>query len=320
MSKIYQALEKAEKERAAELEKKLPPSTGLQEGEVSQGEVARIGEVRLKPEVSEGGVARQDLVVYFEPNSLASEQFRKLRAHLLKLKIPEPPKTIMVTSATNGEGKSFVAANLAVGIANELHFQALLVDCDLRNPSLSKWFGLEEDRGLSDYLTGNGGPTEIILRTEMEKLSLLPAGKVPDNPTELIGSKRMEALVQELKLKTQERYVIFDSTPLLATTEPEVLSRWVDGIILVVRAGLTPRETIVQALKRIEKEKILGVVLNGLDFRTSALHSRYFGSDGYYYKYGYGKKGNGEKSEERTNRKGLLESLRSRLGLTGSAR
>lgn len=311
MSKIYEALEKAEKERAAELAKNLPPPSEPKEDEAS---AAGLAEVRPGPGVLEGGSTRQDLVVYFEPNSLASEQFRKLRAHLLKLKIPEPPRTIMVTSATNGEGKSFVSANLAVGIANELHFQALLVDCDLRNPSLSKWFGLQEDRGLSDYLAGNGGTSEIVLRTEMDKLCLLPAGKAPDNPTELIGSKRMEALVRELKLKSEERYVIFDSTPLLATTEPEVLSRWVDGIILVVRAGLTPRETVVQALKRVEKEKILGVVLNGLDFRTSALHSRYFGSDGYYYKYGYGLK-RSAKGGQGENGKGFLGGLRSKLGL-----
>lgn len=316
MSKIYEALEKAEKERAAEVAKRVPPPVEPQEEGTSLGGFA---EVRIVPEVSGGEGARQDLVVYYEPNSLASEQFRKLRAHLLKLKIPEPPKTIMVTSATNAEGKSFVAANLAVGIANELHFQALLVDCDLRNPSLSKWFGLQGDRGLSDYLTGNGRASEIVLGTEMEKLSLLPAGKIPDNPTELIGSKRMEALVQELKLKSEERYVIFDSTPLLATTEPEVLSRWVDGIILVVRAGLTPRETIVQALKRIEKEKILGVVLNGLDFRTSALHSRYFGSDGYYYKYGYGRRRDGGKDGAGVNGKGFLKGIRSKLGLAPSA-
>ena len=99
----------------------------------------------------------------------------------------------------------------------------------------------------------------------------------------------MEAFIQELKSQQSNRYIIFDSTPILATTEPEVLGRLVDGIIFVVRAGLTPRETIQQAIRSLEKEKILGVVLNDLDFKSSALHSRYFGSDGYYYKYGYGR-------------------------------
>jgi len=285
MSKIFQALEKAEKEREMELRKNLslPPESGQEEIETQ--------EISLPSGIPEGVISKQDLVSFFEPNSLAAEQFRKLRAHLLKLRIPDPQKTIMVTSSTSGEGKSFVAANLAAGIANELHNQALLVDCDLRNPILSKWFGFPECKGLSDYLQGNGPSSEIILKTEVDKLSLLPAGKIPDNPTELIGSKKMEALVRELKLKHEERYIIFDATPLLATTEPEVLAKWVDGIVLVVRAGVTPRETVQQAIKSLEKERIIGVVLNDLDFRSSGLHHRYFGSDAYYYRYGYGKRG-----------------------------
>ncbi len=99
----------------------------------------------------------------------------------------------------------------------------------------------------------------------------------------------MEALVHELKSRYPDRYVIFDSTPLLATTEPEVLGKLVDGIIIVVRAGVTPRETVKQAIASLEKEKILGVVLNVVEFKSSGLFSRYFGSDGYYYRYGYGK-------------------------------
>jgi protein-tyrosine kinase len=284
MSKIYQALEKAEKERELELRKDLPlpPESGQEE--------ASAPETGQQPELIGGMTPKEDLVSFFEPNSLAAEQFRKLRAHLLKSRIPEPPKTIMVTSSTSSEGKSFVAANLAAGIANELRHHALLIDCDLRNPSLTKWFGLQEGKGLSDYLTGNGVSSEVILKTEVDKLSLLPAGGVRDNPTELIGSRRMETLVRELKSKQEERYIIFDATPLLATTEPEVLAKWVDGILLVVRAGITPRETVLQAIKSIGKEKILGVVLNDLDFRSSGLHNRYFGAEGYYYRYGYGTK------------------------------
>lgn len=307
MSKIYQALEKAEKERQMELRKDLPPSSEFQEKEI------RHQEIILHSGIMEGMISKQDLVSFFEPNSLAAEQFRKLRDHLLKLKLPEPPKTIMVTSATNGEGKSFVAANLASGIASELHNHALLVDCDLRNPSLSEWFGFKEGKGLSDYLLGNGMSSEVILKTEVEKLSLLPAGGVRDNPTELIGSKKMEALVRELKVKQEERYVIFDATPLLATTEPEVLAKWVDGIVLVVRAGVTPRETVQQAIKSLEKEKIIGVVLNDLDFRSSAMHHRYFGSDGYYYRYGYGKRG----ENHRSRREKLVQWLGSKSGKRG---
>jgi len=194
----------------------------------------------------------------------------------------------MVTSANSGEGKTLVATNLAIGIARDLHSHALLVDCDLRNPVIANRFGLENGKGLSDYLTGDVNISEIIMKTEIERLTILPGGKAQDNPTELIGSKKMEALVQELKSRYRDRYVIFDATPLLATAEPEVLAKLVDEILIVVRAGVTPRETVKQAIASLEKRKILGLVLNDVEFKSSGLSSRYFGSDGYDYRYGYG--------------------------------
>lgn len=285
MSKIFKALEKAEREREKERGLVLDLPT-----------VPEPQEEPEKPKIDSGlrmveqPIPIPQLVASFQPGSLAAEQFRKLRSHLLKLKNPDMPRAIMVTSATNGEGKTFVAANLAAGIANDLNTHALLIDCDLRNPSLTGWFDLPKTKGLSDYLSGNGVPNEFIFKTNVEKLSLLPAGSIQGNPTELIGSHKMEAFIKELKSQRSNRYIILDSTPILATTEPEVLGRLVDGIIFVVRAGATPRETIQQAIRSLEKEKILGVVLNEIDFKSSALHSRYFGSDGYYYKYGYGNK------------------------------
>ena len=253
MSKIYDALKKAGEERDA------------------------------------GGLIPEEGLIYFsQPRSLVAEQFRKLRTVLLKSKSSEFRGTIMVTSATSGEGKSFVSANLAIGIAHDFHSHALLVDCDLRNPSLAQWFGLEDGNGLSDYLRGDGNISELIRKTKVERLTLLQGGKAEDNPTELIGSKKMEALVHELRSRYHDRYVIFDSTPLLATSESEVLAKLVDGIVIVVRAGSTARETVKQAIASLEKNKILGFVLNDVQFRSSGLASRYFGSDGYSYGYGYG--------------------------------
>jgi capsular exopolysaccharide synthesis family protein len=197
----------------------------------------------------------------------------------------------MVTSAIEGEGKTFVAANLAAGIAHDLHFHALLVDCDLHNSSLSHWFGVQNGHGLSDYLVGRGQLSELLMKTEMEKLCILTGGSAQAKPAELIGSKKMEALIQELKSRYNDRYIILDATPLLSTTEPEVLARLVDGILIVVRAGVTPRETVKQAIASLDPKKILGFVLNDVEFKSSGLSSRYFGTDGYYTKYGYGKGG-----------------------------
>ena len=282
MSKIYKALEKAEKER--DLKQDYPPLPEIKE---EQEKVSR--EIGFDLPMGIGKDSEQRLVSLFQPGSLASEQFRKLKTHIFRVKASEPMRTIMVTSATNGEGKSFVASNLAIGIANDLHAHALLVDCDLRRPTIDEWFGIEKGKGISDYLKGDGNLSEYIRNTEMEKLTILSAGGVQENPTELFGSKKMVTLVNELKSRYSDRFIIFDSTPILATTEPQVLGRMMDGIIFVVRAGVTPRETVRQALDSLGKDKILGFVLNQLQFKSSGLHSQYFGSDGYYYRYGYGK-------------------------------
>ena len=282
MSKIHLALEKAEKERAEELMKKTFPAPVRDEG-------SRIDPGPAVPVVRFDTLkADESLVSLYQPRSLISEQFRKLRTQLLRLNLAKPVKTIMVTSALQGEGKSFVAANLAIGIAHDLHLHALLVDCDLRNPSVAPMFGYNGVRGIADYLKGQEEVSNFLVKTELEKLSLLPGGTLPENPTEIIGSQRMAALVEELKTRYDDRFIILDSTPLLATAEPDVLAKLVDGVLIVVRAGMTPRETIKQALSFLDKDKILGVVLNDVNFKYSALGARYFGGDGYSYGYGYG--------------------------------
>jgi protein-tyrosine kinase len=282
MIKIYKALEKAERERKEGLKKDPSPIIGIEE------ERMETHGITSEPQPGERFSSEPKLVSLEQSGSLAAEQFRKLRTYLLRFKIYDAPKTIMVTSATSGEGKTFVSANLAISISHELHTHALLVDCDLRNPNLAQWFGLPNEKGLSDYLSGNGNPSELFKKTQVEKLSLLPGGTIQENPTELIGSKKMDALIHELKSRYPDRYLVFDSTPLLATTEPEVLAKFVDGIIVVVRAGVTPRETVKQAIANLDKGKIIGFVLNYLEFKYHGQSSRYFGSDGYYYKYGYG--------------------------------
>ncbi len=285
MSKIYKALEKAEREREAVSRRDIPPM-------ITRDEVKAWDKPKksFAPRPAEGAFSEQQLVSVHHPKSLGAEQFRKLRTYLLQLNVKNPPKTIMVTSATSGEGKSFVSANLAAGLSRDLHAHALLVDCDLRAPSLENLFGLHNGLGLADYLKDSRKIADLLLTTGIEKLSLLPAGSIPENPTELIGSKKMEDLVHELKSRYNDRYVIFDSTPLLTASESEVLSNLVDGIIVVIKAGVTPRETVKQAISFLEKGKILGLVLNHLEFRSPGLHSRYFGSGGYYYHYGYEKK------------------------------
>ena len=289
MSKIYEALEKAEREKGLNMDL----SSMLE----FKTDVPVEPEAILELKTGEGIISNRQLVSFLKLDSIATEQFRKLRTCILQLNAVKPMQTIMVTSATPKEGKSTVAANLAVGIASDPQAHALLVDCDLRQPTIASWFGLSGVKGLSDYLTEDIGIADLLRKTELEGLRVLPAGTVQDSPSELIASRKMGALIHELKSRYEDRFVILDSTPLLPTTEPEVLAKWVDGIIIVVRAGVTPRETVKQAIASFEKEKIIGFVINDLQFKSSGLFSRYFGSDGYYYRYGYGY-GYGKKGQD----------------------
>jgi len=229
------------------------------------------------------------LVSFFEPSSVVAEQFKRLRTYVIKPGMENSPKTILVTSAMAGEGKSMVAINLAITIAVDLHSNALIVDCDLRNPSLSRWFGIREQKGLSDYLLGEAQLPELLVKTPVDKLTILPGGTIQDNPVELIGSNKMKSLVADLKSRYTDRYIILDSSPLLATTEPSVLNEMVDGILLVIKSGDTPRESIQQALKLLDKKKIIGAVLNNMEFKTDAMIRRYFGINRYHYDYRYSK-------------------------------
>jgi exopolysaccharide/PEP-CTERM locus tyrosine autokinase len=329
MGKLYKALEKAEKERGggqglevvreetiAQILEPQPVSTIVPvsmtlpaEDDFRGAQIPEQQHVRTIAPVSmilpqEAIFPEFDdkLVAYREPGSIVSEQFRKLRTQLLTLNLPNQPKTIMVTSASEGEGKTLVSTNLATILAHDLQSHALLVDADLRNPALSRWFGLFNGRGLSDYLTGGAEIPELLLKTKIAKLSILSSGSTRDNPVELIGSKRMGSLIDELRSRYSDRYIIFDSSPLLATTEPSVLTKLVDGIILVVRAGSTPRETVKQALTTIDPSKILGVVLNDLELQSKELTSRYFGTSSYYYRQGYGESNGQEEWKKKLER------------------
>ena len=284
-SKIYKALEKADFEIEREFTQgdvSLPsPFSEKEEGRKINENSRPLSVEKISPSGQRWGSV-------FQTEFVAAEQFRKLRTTIIKSNTLRPARTIMVTSAVQGEGKSFVARNLAIGFAHDLHLHALLVDCDLRKPTLAPTFGIQNERGISDFLLGEAAIPDLLIKTKLEKLSLLPSGRFQGNPTELLSSKRMETLVQELKSRYTDRYIIFDSTPLLATSEPEVLARLVDGIIVVVRAGKTPRETVEQAVSLLGKEKILGFVLNDIEFKSSGLFMRYFGSNRDYYGYGYG--------------------------------
>jgi exopolysaccharide/PEP-CTERM locus tyrosine autokinase len=192
------------------------------------------------------------------------------------------PKTIMVTSVVPREGKSFVTANLGVSLARGLDQHCLLVDCDLRRPSLAGLFGLRDARpGLADYLRDDLSLNGLIAKTGVDKLSILPSGKPPENPAELLSSARMQTLITELSGRYDDRLIIFDSPPMLVAAESMVLAGHVDAALLVIRQGLVARAEVLKLIETIGPKRILGVVFN--DFTANPFESVMAKRYGYYH-------------------------------------
>jgi len=223
----------------------------------------------------------------------ASESFRMLRSKIL---YPDDGgdrfRTIMVTSSAPMEGKSFVSANIGVAIAQGVDQHALLVDCDLRRPSLAKLFGISisGNRGLADYLMDDKCQLQdLLLKTAIDKLSVLPSGMPPDNPAELLASSKMNSLVDELSSRYNDRLIIFDTPPFQVASESVVLSKHVDGVVLVVGYGKSSRSRVREVVESIGSERIVGVVFNGM--RDNFLQRQILDSYSYYGSYyGYADK------------------------------
>jgi protein-tyrosine kinase len=205
-----------------------------------------------------------NLVVYHDPASVEAEIFKVLRTNILFPKDGTPPPSVMVTSALPGDGKSFIASNLAVSIAQGIEEYVLLMDCDMRRSTIHKIFGFDDNiSGLSEYLSKDVPLTSLLRRTVTKKLTILPGGRTPNNPSELLSSQRMKDLLEETKKRYKDRFIIVDSPPPHLTAETTALAKYVDGIVLVVRSGRTPKPLVEALIEKIGREKIIGVVLNG---------------------------------------------------------
>ena len=219
-----------------------------------------------------------NLVSVVNPNSVETEIFKVLRAKILFPASGKPPRSIMVTSAVPGEGKSFVAANLAVNMAQNIDDHVLLMDCDLRRPTIHRLFGLGRVKGLSEHLANGNKLPELLIKTGLGKLSILPSGAPPHNPSEILSSAKMADLLDELKTRYQDRYLIIESPPPMLAPETSAIAKHVDAIIVVIKFGSTPMDEVEELIDNLGKEKIIGAVINRFDARTS----RYYG----YHKYG----------------------------------
>ena len=221
-----------------------------------------------------------------------AEEYRHIKRPLLKNVLEQSNLTqsasniIMVTSALPGEGKTYTSINLAMSIAMEMDHTCLLVDSDVAKPSVMRAVGLYDgsQKGLVDYLSDPSlDLADIMLRTNVPKLNIIPAGSVDAHATELLSSEHMRRLVKELSERYHDRIIIFDTPPLLATTESHVLMSLAGQVVLVVEAMKTQYSAIKQAVEFLPKDKYVGLILNKSRTRSSYGYS--YG--GYGYGYGY---------------------------------
>jgi len=264
----------------------------------------------LKAPVIVGKEGRAELVSHNMPQSQMSEAFRALRTSLLLSQADHPPQVILMTSALPREGKTTAAVNLAVTLA-QLGDKTLLVDADLRKPGINRALSLVDGKhaGLSSYLAGVSSLDLItVLHPAITNLAAIPTGPIPPNPADLLSSRRLTELIAELR--TRYKFVVIDSPPIMAATDAVILSVLVDGVLLVVRSGETPKEAFTRTRDLLAgvKCRMLGVVLNAVDASSPDYYYSYR-----YYPYSYG--GYGREEEGKKSRKSRrTESSDSQLG------
>ena len=283
MSRIYDALQRADLERQAAQGKDAPenPEPYFESGPED-----------LPP--IEAGVSLENTVLHSWKPSLVSlptlgdrgesiEQFRALRSQIYQFRDQNPLKTILVSSGMPAEGKTYVVANLAVSLARNRNNTVLLIDADLRRPALHAILGAPSAPGLTEYLAGTAEVTDILQRNENPRiveggvtrgipdLAFIPAGAGGDNSSELVANHRIEELVAALSPHFD--WILIDSPPVLPLADASIWSRMADGILLVTRRGVTEKKQLQRGLEAIERSKLLGALVNS---SSNAAHSDYY--------------------------------------------
>jgi capsular exopolysaccharide synthesis family protein len=271
MAKHYEALQRAEVERRRR-------ATGSEPGPMApsafEGTAISPPARKEKPGIlarwfarakSAPGEAPSDAnkrrIALLQPDSYVAEQYRSLRGRLDSLASQRPLKTIAVTSANAGEGKSTCSVNLATVTAMSVGRSVLLVDCDLRRPKVHWTLGLQPQAGLAEVLLGQATVDEAITKLDGLDLDVLPVRMIPSNPSELLASPEMRRLIEEVARRYDR--VVLDTPACLGLPDAKSISELCDGLVMVVRAGVTPKEDVQAALDILDRRRVVGLVLNG---------------------------------------------------------
>jgi len=278
MSRIQEILKKAEREGGVHRTRALV-AEGPAMGSPSAAAAATMPMPVMPPlhpsEAREvAGHLDHRLVAAFSPQSLAAEQYRSLRTRVKSAEHGRPMRTIVVTSPNKGDGKSLTAANLALTMAQEFQQRVLLVDGDLRRPTIHSLFGISDTPGLSEVLLNRATLDDALIMLPQHQLTVLPSGTVPSHPAELLGSTAMRRALDSLRTRFDR--VLIDMPPVAPLADVSIALGMVDGLLMIVRAGVTPKPAIERALSGLDMSKVLGLVLNDA------------GEAGGGYGYGYG--------------------------------
>ena len=229
---------------------------------------------KKRAKFSNMNIGKDKLVVYHQPKNPVSEVYRTIRTNIQFSAVEKEIRTLTVTSATEGEGKTTTIANLAVTLAQQDN-RVLILDADLRRPKVHKVFDVENDQGLTEILVNKVDPKSLIKETFVENLFVLPTGVLPPNPAELLGSKNLVKLIEELKESYD--YVLIDVPPVNLVADGLLIANIIDGVLLVCSSGVVPVEEVKRAKELLvqAKARILGVILNNVPMDTT----------NYYYYY-----------------------------------
>src|SRR5882724_3481896 len=295
MSRIHDALKRAEQERATSMGGQLEPA-------LEQPELQPVGmpeqahtQTAVMPPIQGSSFSYESLLarcpvsnwnpdtrtmLFFQEdeNRKGAEEFRTLRSRLYQIREKLPLKRLMVTSALPKEGKSFVAANLAQVMVRQHGRRALLIDADLRGARLHQVLGTSARPGLAEYLLGENDEFGIMQRGAMENLFFIPSGRSISNPAELVANGRLKILLNRVEALFD--WIIIDAPPAVPVSDASLLANYCDGVVMVVRSNATPVDMARKARQEFRDKQLVGVVLNGIEADSSPYNQYYYGAYG----------------------------------------
>ena len=268
MSRVYEALKKAERERNQKITRTEVSSKPTYEEKkehkkkITKENVKSYEGLHIEEKIAQGQT--NDLLVTLQdPLSQPADQFMKVCVRMVQNGVDA--KKVLITSPLPQEGKTMVASNLAIGLASIPNTHVTLIDADLRKPGLHKMLGVTVTKGLRDYLEQRANISEIYYHTPVPQLFIIPGSEAYSHPERIFSADKIQKLIKRLQIKYPKGNIIIDSPPMLLSAEPEILLNCVDSIIIVVRYGKTQRDTLQSTLGLIDKKKVGGIIFNQVD-------------------------------------------------------